>query len=298
MDNNEIILHVDGLEQDFKLPGGRVSKVVRGVSFDVHRGEVFSIVGESGSGKSTIGKAIIRLNNPTGGHVIYKGKDIAGKLTKADTVELRRSMQMIYQDPMASLNPRLSIGDIVAEGLDNYHLYADKTERDKKIQDTLLMVGLGPQFMTKYPHHLSGGQRQRVGIARSIIMEPDLIIADECISALDVSVQAQVINLLLDIQKKTNTAIVFIAHDLSMVKYISDRIGVLHRGYLLEVGTSDEIFLNPQHPYTRSLIDTIPTTNPVAEKLKHSPEYNYEASGLDYAAASYVHVDGSHYVLR
>ena len=296
MADKEVLLHVEDLKQYFKIPGG-VSKVIKGVSFDVYKGEVFSIVGESGSGKSTIGKAIIRLNDPTEGHVIFKGTDIAGKITKEETRNLRKSMQMIYQDPMACLNPRLTIGDIVAEGLDNYHLYKDKAERDKKIQDMLALVGLGPQFMGKFPHHLSGGQRQRAGIARALIMEPDLIIADECISALDVSVQAQVINLLKDIQAKTGTAIIFIAHDLSMVKYISDRIGVLHRGYLLEMGTSDEIFTDPRHPYTRSLIDTIPTTNPVAEKLKQSAQYNYETSGLDYEKGTLQHVGGSHYVL-
>ena len=297
MANNDILLHVENLKQYFKLPGKKVAKVINGVSFDVYRGEVFSLVGESGSGKSTIGKSIIRLNDPTDGKIIFDGIDIAGKLNKSQIRDLRKNMQMIYQDPQASLNPRMTIGDIVAEGMDNYHLYRDREERDRKIQDILLTVGLGPQYISKFPRNLSGGQKQRAGIARSLIMDPKLIIADECISALDVSVQAQVINLLKDIQKQTGTAIIFIAHDLSMVKYISDRIGVLHRGYLLEVGTSEEIFTDPRHPYTKSLIDTIPTTNPIAEKLKHSAGYNYETSGLDYSKGVMKHVSGSHYVL-
>ena len=298
MADKEILLHVEGLKQYFKSPGGGTAKIINGVSFDIYKGEVFSLVGESGSGKSTIGKSIIRLNDPTEGKVIFKGKDIAGKLDRNSIKELRKSMQMIYQDPMASLNPRLSVGDIVAEGLDNYHLYKDKEERDKKIQDILDLVGLGPQYISRYPHNLSGGQRQRVGIARTLIMEPDLIIADECISALDVSVQAQVINLLKEIKEKTGTTIIFIAHDLSMVKYISDRIGVLHRGYLLEMGTSKEVFSNPAHPYTQSLINTIPTINPVREKLKESKPYDYETSGLDYSKGVMSLIDGTHYVLR
>ena len=298
MADKEILLHVEGLKQYFKSPGGGTAKIINGVSFDIYKGEVFSLVGESGSGKSTIGKSIIRLNDPTEGKVIFKGKDIAGKLDRNSIKELRKSMQMIYQDPMASLNPRLSVGDIVAEGLDNYHLYKNKEERDKKIQDILDLVGLGPQYISRYPHNLSGGQRQRVGIARTLIMEPDLIIADECISALDVSVQAQVINLLKEIKEKTGTTIIFIAHDLSMVKYISDRIGVLHRGYLLEMGTSKEVFSNPAHPYTQSLINTIPTINPVREKLKESKPYDYETSGLDYSKGVMSLIDGTHYVLR
>ena len=252
--------------QDFKSPGGQIHHVIKGVSFDIYPGEIFSLVGESGSGKSTIGKDIIGLNKVSSGNILYHNMDLAKKLSKKQGREIRKSLQMIYQDPLASLNPSLSVGSIVAEGLDNYKMYSSKEERDKKISDMLLMVGLGPHYIEKYPHHLSGGQRQRVGIARSLIMNPDLIIADECISALDVSVQAQVVNLLRDIRDKTNTAILFIAHDLSMVKYISDRIAVLNKGNIVEIGRPKEIFDDPQDDYTKSLIDAIPDIDPIAEK--------------------------------
>lgn len=205
-------------------------------------------------------------------------------------------MQMIFQDPMASLNPRKKIGDIIGEGIDIHKMYKTAAEREEKIKGILQKVGLAPEHATRYPHQFSGGQRQRVGIARALIMNPKLIIADECISALDVSIQAQVVNLMKDIQQETGTAYLFIAHDLSMVKYISDRIGVLHLGHLLETGTTEEIFENPVHPYTKSLLSAIPTPNPAVEKQRIALSYDYATSGIDYNKGTTHHVDGSHFV--
>ena len=204
---------------------------------------------------------------------------------------------MIFQDPMACLNPRQKVADIIGQGLDIHHLYTDKADRDAKIARILEKVGLAPEHAERYPHQFSGGQRQRVGIARALIMNPKLIIADECISALDVSIQAQVVNLMRDIQKETGAAYLFIAHDLSMVKYISDRIGVLHLGHLVETGTTEEIFANPVHPYTRSLISAIPHPNPAIERKRTSMHYDYFTSGIDYMAGELRTIEGTHKVL-
>lgn len=293
----EPILKVEGLKQYFKVNRGFTVKAVDGVSFEIYPGEVYGLVGESGSGKSTIGRTIIRLNEPTEGKITFKGMDISGKLDKQTKDVLRSKMMMIFQDPMASLNPRKTIGDIIGEGLDIHHMYSSKEERQEKIYSILQKVGLSKDHYNRYPHQFSGGQRQRVGIARALVMNPDLIIADECISALDVSIQAQVVNLIKDIQAETGAAYMFIAHDLSMVKYISDRIGVLHLGHMLETGTTEEIFANPIHPYTRSLISAIPLPNPVAEKKRVAETYSYMKSGISYTNGYYHHVDGTHWVL-
>lgn len=223
--------------------------------------------------------------------------DISGKLDKAATQTLRTQMQMIFQDPMACLNPRKKVGEIIAEGLDIHHLYSSHAERKEKVDRILAKVGLAPEHADRYPHQFSGGQRQRVGIARALIMDPKLIIADECISALDVSIQAQVVNLMKDIQQETGAAYLFIAHDLSMVKYISNRIGVLHLGHLLETGTTEEIFSNPVHPYTRSLLSAIPSPNPRVEKNRIAESYDYSTSGLDYHAGTMHTLEGTHQVL-
>lgn len=293
----EPLLKVEDLCMYFKGSSSKLTKAVDGVSFEVYPGETYGLVGESGSGKSTIGRCVIRLYKPTGGKIIYNNLDISGKLTKEENGVLRKGIQMIFQDPMASLNPSKSIGDIVGEGLDISHNYSSREERHAKIIEMLHLVGINPQFYERFPFHLSGGQRQRVGIARALVMNPDLIIADECISALDVSIQAQVVNILKDVQKKMGTAMIFIAHDLSMVKYISDRIGVLHLGHLVETGTTEEIFANPVHPYTQSLISTIPSTYPIMEKMKKTVSYDYKTSGLDYSKGKMKLVEGSHYVL-
>ena len=290
------ILKVDSLKQYFKVRRDYTVKAVDGVSFEIYPGEVYGLVGESGSGKSTIGKSVIRLYNPTEGQIQFKGMDISGKLSNDVRKELRTKMMMIFQDPMASLNPRKTIGDIIGEGLDIHKLYMNREERKQKIDSILQKVGLSPEHYNRYPHQFSGGQRQRVGIARALIMNPDLIIADECISALDVSIQAQVVNLLKDIQAETGSSYLFIAHDLSMVKYFSDRIGVLHLGHMLETGTTEEIFANPVHPYTRSLISAIPLPNPELEKKRKVVSYDYATSGIDYNVGSNHLIEGTHFV--
>ena len=294
--NQEPILKVDGLKQYFKVSNSFTVKAVDDVSFEIYPGETYGLVGESGSGKSTIGRSIIRLYDPTAGKIIFEGNDISSKMNKDTQKLLRNDMQMIFQDPMASLNPRKKVEDIIGEGLDIHHKFANAAERDQKIKAILRKVGLAPEHATRYPHQFSGGQRQRVGIARALIMNPKLIIADECISALDVSIQAQVVNLMKDIQEETGTAYLFIAHDLSMVKYISDRIGVLHLGHLLETGTTEEIFNHPVHPYTRSLLSAIPSPNPVVEKKRVAETYDYKTSGIDYTKGTKHLVEGSHYV--
>ncbi len=294
--NAEPLLRVEKLKQYFKN-GSYVVKAVDDVSFEIYPGETYGLVGESGSGKTTIGRGIIRLYDPTGGRVLFRDMDISGKLDRYTNWELRTKMQMIFQDPMASLNPRKKIGDIIGEGLDIHHSYSSQEERREKINAILAKVGLAKEHYDRYPYQFSGGQRQRVGIARALIMNPDLIIADECISALDVSIQAQVVNLMKDIQEETSCAYLFIAHDLSMVKYISDRIGVLHLGYLVEAGTKEEIFSNPVHPYTRSLLSAIPHPNPEAEKRRKSIAYDYASSGIDYSKGTEHTVSGTHTVL-
>ena len=294
--NQEPILKVDGLKQYFKVSNSFTVKAVDDVSFEIYPGETYGLVGESGSGKSTIGRSVIRLYDPTAGKILFEGKDISGKMSKDTQKLLRNDMQMIFQDPMASLNPRKKVEDIIGEGLDIHHKFASAAERDQMVKAILRKVGLAPEHATRYPHQFSGGQRQRVGIARALIMNPKLIIADECISALDVSIQAQVVNLMKDIQEETGTAYLFIAHDLSMVKYISDRIGVLHLGHLLETGTTEEIFNHPVHPYTRSLLSAIPSPNPVVETKRVAETYDYKTSGIDYTKGTKHLVEGSHYV--
>ena len=297
MSEKQPLLQVKDLKQYFKVNSSYTVRAVDGVSFDIYPGETYGLVGESGSGKSTIGRSIIRLYEPTAGQILFDGKDISGGLDKKATQALRTQMQMIFQDPMACLNPRKKVGEIIGEGLDIHHLYSSHAERKEKIDRILAKVGLAPEHADRYPHQFSGGQRQRVGIARALIMDPKLIIADECISALDVSIQAQVVNLMKDIQQETGTAYLFIAHDLSMVKYISDRIGVLHLGHLLETGTTEEIFTNPVHPYPRSLLSAIPSPNPRVEKNRVAESYDYATSGIDYHAGTLHTLEGTHQVL-
>ena len=294
---SEPLLKVEHLKQHFRINRNFTVKAVEGVSLEIYPGETYGLVGESGSGKSTIGRSVIRLYKPTEGRVVFDGVDISGKMDKAAEKHLRLGMQMIFQDPMACLNPRKKVSDIIAQGLDIHHLYTSHKERNEKVSEILEQVGLAPEHATRYPHQFSGGQRQRVGIARALIMRPKLIIADECISALDVSIQAQVVNLMKDIQQRTGCAYMFIAHDLSMVKYISDRIGVLHMGHLVETGSKQEIFQNPIHPYTQSLLSAIPHPNPVVEKARKAMSYDYREFGVDYNMGTEHTVDGTHRVL-
>ena len=293
----EPLLQVSNLKQYFPVSSSYTVKAVNGVSFDIYPGETYGLVGESGSGKTTIGRSIIRLYTPTGGTVVFNRQTISGRLDRKTSEMLRKNMQMIFQDPMSSLNPRKKIADIIGEGIDIHSLAKSSSERAEMISAMLRKVGLSPEHAERYPHQFSGGQRQRVGIARALIMNPKLIIADECISALDVSIQAQVVNLMKDIQEDTKCAYLFIAHDLSMVKYISDRIGVLHLGYMVESGTTDEIFSHPVHPYTKSLISAIPSPNPILEKSRTAIAYDYSTSGLDYSKGTEHLVGGTHKVL-
>ena len=294
---SEPLLKVENLKQHFPVSRQFTVKAVNGVSFEVYPGETYGLVGESGSGKTTIGRSIIRLYDPTDGKITFNGREISGKLSADTRKMLRAEMQMIFQDPMASLNPRKKVEDIIGEGLDIHHTCHSKAERSALIAEMLKKVGLSPEHASRYPHQFSGGQRQRVGIARALIMQPKLIIADECISALDISIQAQVVNLMKDIQQETGCAYLFIAHDLSMVKYISDRIGVLHLGYMVEAGTKEEIFSHPVHPYTKSLLSAIPHPNPEVEKRRKSITYDYASSGIDYAKGMQHLVGGTHTVL-
>ncbi len=296
-EDKKVILEVEGLKQYFPVTKTYTTKAVDGISFKIYEGETYGLVGESGSGKSTTGRSIIRLYDPTAGKIIFDGKDISGKMDKDTEKYLRTNMQMIFQDPMACLNPRKKAKEIIAEGLEINHLYKDENDLENKVYDILDKVGLSREQATRFPHQFSGGQRQRLGIARAIVMNPKLIIADECISALDVSIQAQVVNMMKDLQEELGTTYLFIAHDLSMVKYISNRIGVMHLGHIVETGTTDEIFDNPIHPYTKSLLSAIPHPNPIAEKKRTALVYDKAKEGVDYNAGTYHDLSDTHKVL-
>ena len=291
----EHLLEVNNLKQYFPVSKSYTVKAVDGVSFYIDAGETYGLVGESGSGKSTIGRAIIRLYDPTDGTVTFDGQVISGSMSESERKLLRTKMQMIFQDPMACLNPRKKVSDIIAQGLDVHKLYSTPQERQDKIYRIMEKIGLSREHANRYPHQFSGGQRQRIGIARALIMEPKLVIADEPISALDVSIQAQVVNLMKGLQEELGTAYLFIAHDLSMVKYISDRIGVLHLGHLVETGTTKEIFGNPIHPYTISLLSAIPHPDPDVEKNRVS--ISYVGTGNDYSKGRYHNLTATHSVL-
>lgn len=271
--SDKILLDVKGLKQYFNVGRPDEVKAVDDISFHIYEGETFGLVGESGSGKSTTGRTIIRLNERTAGEVIFDGREVSSIKSRKDLEHFRREVQMIFQDPYASLNPRMKVNDIIAEGIDINGLAASKEERANRVNELLRTVGLDPNHGTRYPHEFSGGQRQRIGIARALAVEPRFIICDEPISALDVSIQAQVVNLLQDLQEEHNLTYLFIAHDLSMVKHISDRIGVMHGGKLLEVGTSDEIYNYGVHPYTESLLSAIPLPDPDYERTRVRIKY-------------------------
>ena len=269
----EVLLSIQNLDVVFGR-GKKAFKAVDNVSFDIYKGETLSLVGESGSGKTTIGRAIIRINPCSSGTIYYNGKRISGKLSRKDDREVIRKIQMIFQDPAASLNERATIEYIISEGLYNFHLYKDEKDRMAKVEQITKEVGLLPEHLTRYPHEFSGGQRQRVGLARSIVMEPEFIIADEPISALDVSIRAQVLNLLKKFQQERGLTYLFIAHDLSIVRFISDRIVVIYKGRIMEIAESEELFRYPLHPYTKSLMSAIPVPDPKIEKMKQLFVYN------------------------
>ena len=287
------ILEVRGLKKYFNTPHGLLH-AVDDLSFNIEKGKTLGVVGESGCGKSTLGRGILRLIDSTEGEVLFEGKDVL-KYSKAEMRAMRKSMQIIFQDPYESINPRMSVGELIAEPL-IVNKICKGAEMDKKVRELMDTVGLAERMINSYPHELDGGRRQRIGIARALSVSPKFIVCDEPVSALDVSIQAQVVNLMKDIQQETGTAYLFIAHDLSMVKYISDRIGVLHLGHLLETGTTDEIFENPIHPYTKSLLSAIPTPNPIVEKTRSAESYDYATSGIDYTLGTEHHIGGTHYV--
>ena len=262
------LLKVEGLKQYFKVNKNFTVKAVDDVSFEIYPGETYGLVGESGSGKSTIGRSIIRLYDPTAGKITFDGQDISGKLNHSQNSTLRTQMQMIFQDPMASLNERAKVEYIVAEGLLNHHLYKDQNDLHEKVMNALHEVGLLPEFASRFPHEFSGGQRQRIGIARALVMEPEFIVADEPISALDVSIRAQVLNLLNSMKKSRGLTYLFIAHDLSVVRFISDRIAVISKGRIVELAEAEELFLHPLHPYTKALLSAVPIPDPGLEKKK------------------------------
>jgi len=268
------LLEVKDLKKHFKVGRKNIVAAVDGVSFDIYKGETFGLVGESGCGKSTTGRTIIRLYDATSGQVKFNGEDVHGKKSKKELLQFNRKMQMIFQDPSSSLNPRMNVMDIIAEGLDVHHLVKNDAERKSRVEELLEVVGLNKEHATRFPHEFSGGQRQRIGIARALAVEPEFIIADEPISALDVSIQAQVINLLKQLQRDHGLTYLFIAHDLSMVKYISDRIGVMYFGNLVELADSDELYHNPIHPYTKSLLSAIPLPDPRYERTRKRIDYD------------------------
>jgi len=269
----KVLLEVKNLKQYFNVGRKDEVKAVDDISFQIYEGETFGLVGESGSGKSTTGRTVIRLNNPTGGEVLFDGQDVMKIKGKKPLADFRREVQMVFQDPYASLNPRMKVRDIIAEGIDINGLAKNEKERNDRVDELLRTVGLNPSHGTRYPHEFSGGQRQRIGIARALAVDPKFIICDEPISALDVSIQAQVVNLMKKLQRDRSLTYLFIAHDLSMVKHISDRIGVMHNGKLLEVGTSDEIYHYGVHPYTESLLSAIPLPDPDHERQRKRIKY-------------------------
>ncbi|XYY60278.1 ABC transporter ATP-binding protein [Bacillus velezensis] len=269
----EKLLEIKHLKQHFFTQKGTV-KAVDDLSFDIYKGETLGLVGESGRGKSTTGRGIIRLYEATGGEVLFNGENVHGKKSRKKLLEFNRKMQMIFQDPYASLNPRMTVADIIAEGIDIHRLAKTKKERMRRVHELLETVGLNKEHANRYPHEFSGGQRQRIGIARALAVDPEFIIADEPISALDVSIQAQVVNLMKELQKEKGLTYLFIAHDLSMVKYISDRIGVMYFGKLVELAPADELYENPLHPYTKSLLSAIPLPDPDYERNRTRKKYD------------------------
>ncbi len=291
----EILLSLKNIDITFGK-GDNAVRAVQNASFDIYKGETFSLVGESGSGKTTIGRAVIRVNPLAAGEIQYKGVRISGKIPRSLDREVIRNVQMVFQDPAASLNERATVDYIISEGLSNFHLYKNEAERVRKVENMINEVGLLPEHLTRYPHEFSGGQRQRIGLARAMVMEPELVVADEPISALDVSIRAQVLNLLKKFQREQQVTYLFIAHDLSIVRFISDRIGVIYKGRIVEVADAVELFDYPLHPYTHSLISAIPIPDPKLEKNK--VQYIYDPSMHDYSEdkPEFVCIGHDHYV--
>mgnify|MGYP000968010572 FL=1 len=293
-ENRKKLIEVKHLKQYFGSKKN-VVKAIDDISFEIFEGETFGLVGESGSGKSTTGRALLRLYKPTDGEILFEGKDIANLKKGKELLEFRKEAQMIFQDPYASLDGRMKVRDIIAEGIDIHGLAKTAEERDAMVDELLEIVGLNKEHANRYPHEFSGGQRQRIGIARALAVNPKFIVCDEAISALDVSIQAQIVNLLKRLQKEIGLTYLFIAHDLSMVKYISDRIAVMYRGRIVEMGSAECVYNNPQHPYTKSLLSAIPLPDPREEKNRKRLVYKGEEFS---DKASLQEVEPGHFVLR
>ena len=293
-ENRKRLVEVKHLKQYFGSKKN-VVKAIDDISFEIYEGETFGLVGESGSGKSTTGRALLRLYKPTDGEILFEGKDIANLKKGKELLEFRKEAQMIFQDPYASLDGRMKVRDIIAEGIDIHGLAKTAEDRDAMVDELLETVGLNKEHANRYPHEFSGGQRQRIGIARALAVNPKFIVCDEAISALDVSIQAQIVNLLKRLQKEIGLTYLFIAHDLSMVKYISDRIAVMYRGRIVEMGSADCVYNNPQHPYTKSLLSAIPLPDPREEKNRKRLVYKGEEFS---EKASLQEVEPGHFVLR
>ncbi len=294
-DKKEVLLSLRNVQISFG-EGHRKFIAANNVNFDIYKGETFSLVGESGSGKTTIGRAIVRLKETSEGDILFKGKKINKKLSRKENEEIIRSIQMIFQDPAASLNERATIEYIISEGLYNFHLYKNEADRYDKITKMITEVGLLPEHLTRYPHEFSGGQRQRIGIARALVMNPELVVADEPISALDVSIRAQVLNLMKRLQREKNLTYLFIAHDLSVVRFISDRIAVIHKGTIVELAETEELFLHPMHPYSRSLLSAVPIPNPEIEQNKQLIVYDESVHDYSTDKPSFVEILPGHFV--
>ncbi len=290
----EILLSLENVDVSFGR-GARAKRVVQDVSFDIYKGETFSLVGESGSGKTTIGRAVIRINPCSAGQIRYKGVPISGKISPGLNREVIRNIQMVFQDPAASLNERATVDYIVSEGLYNFRLYQNEADRARKVEKIIRQVGLLPEHLSRYPHEFSGGQRQRIGLARAMVMKPELVIADEPISALDVSIRAQILNLMKKFQKEQGVTYLFVAHDLSVVRFISDRIGVIYRGRIVEIAEAEELFRYPLHPYTQSLMSAIPIPDPLLEKRKVI--HAYEPIDRDEGSEQLVDIGNHHFVM-
>ncbi len=293
-DNREILLSVKNMDVCFGKRNKRF-KAVNNVSFDIYKGETFGLVGESGSGKTTIGRAIIRINPTTAGDVIFKGEKINGRISRELDRRVTRQIQMIFQDPMASLNERAKVDYIVSEGLYSGGKLPEE-ERKQKVEKALMEVGLLPEFASRFPHEFSGGQRQRIGVARALIMQPEFIIADEPISALDVSIRAQVLNLLSELQKERGLTYLFISHDLSVMRFICDRIAVIHKGVLVELAETEKLFAHPLHPYTRALLSAIPLPDPAREKNKQLLVYDPSQHDYETDKPQWVEIEEGHMV--
>ncbi|MFB1435314.1 ATP-binding cassette domain-containing protein [Streptococcus pyogenes] len=292
---SEKLVEVKDLEISFG-EGKKKFVAVKNANFFIKKGETFSLVGESGSGKTTIGRAIIGLNATSSGQILYDGKVINGRKSKSEANELIRKIQMIFQDPAASLNERATVDYIISEGLYNFNLFKTEEERKEKIKNMMAEVGLLSEHLTRYPHEFSGGQRQRIGIARALVMNPEFVIADEPISALDVSVRAQVLNLLKRMQAEKGLTYLFIAHDLSVVRFISDRIAVIHKGVIVEVAETEELFNNPIHPYTQSLLSAVPIPDPILERQKELVVYHPDQHDYTLDKPSMVEIKPNHFV--